>query len=463
MQTSKEIPGMFEGRILPLLIKLTLPVLGGMAFQLLYNVVDTIWISRIDLNDPSYVGGTGIIFPILVLAIAMGNGFLVGTSSLVARAIGEKAESLFNKVTESGIAVAVGTAAVFMTLFYLFDEQIVRLLGAEGDYFVHALEYFHYIIPATLVMFVGMVLLGIFQGEGQMDKVMKAMLISTIGNIILDPILIFLFDMGVSGAVLATTIAQFIAVLYCISLLIRKKSIIRLDWKLRNIRGSIAGQIVSIGFPQAVGQATTAVSFLILNRIVINIDRLALTAFTICGKFEQIVLWPFFAMGSALLTMAGQNAGRGNISRVRKIWNTSVLAALVFCLLLSTIMFLFARHIYPLFSDIPDVIEYAVTQTRVVIYSYVFAAIAVLAGFLFQSIGRPFPAFIVTMLRLFGLAVPVIYLCNYFFNWGMYGVWTGIIFGNTTGAAVALLWSRLTLKKLERGEIKVKRAGTADG
>jgi len=86
-----EIPGMFEGPVLGLLVRLSLPIFVGMVFQLLYAVVDTLWVSRIDPSDPSYVGGMGIIFPLVTLVIAVGSGVLIGTSSLVARAIGEKA------------------------------------------------------------------------------------------------------------------------------------------------------------------------------------------------------------------------------------------------------------------------------------------------------------------------------------------------------------------------------------
>ena len=133
----KEIPGMFEGPILKLLVKLALPMFFGMVFQILYNIVDTIWISRIDLSDPSYVGGVGIVFPIIFLIIAFASGIMVGVSSLVARAIGEKNRFILNRTAESGLFIGLVLAVIFVVFGYVFDERLLRLLGAEGDYFVH--------------------------------------------------------------------------------------------------------------------------------------------------------------------------------------------------------------------------------------------------------------------------------------------------------------------------------------
>ena len=139
---NKEIRGMFDGPILPLIIKLSAPIFAGMIFHLLYNITDTMWISRIDLSDPSYVGGTGIVFPIIFLFIAFSNGITVGISSLVARGIGERNTAFLNRASESGLAIAIVLGAIVVISGYIFDESILHMLGAEGDFFIHGLEYF---------------------------------------------------------------------------------------------------------------------------------------------------------------------------------------------------------------------------------------------------------------------------------------------------------------------------------
>jgi len=185
------IKGMFDGPIIRVLARLALPMFAGMVFQVLYSIVDTIWISRIDLNDPSYVGGTGMIFPLIFLVIALGSGILIGISSLVARSIGEKNWRVLEKTAESGLFIGVSLSVLFVSLAYIFDKKLVHLLGATGDYYTHALEYLRFMIPAGAIMLIGNVFNGILQGEGLMNKIMKAMIIATLANIALDPLCIF--------------------------------------------------------------------------------------------------------------------------------------------------------------------------------------------------------------------------------------------------------------------------------
>ena len=446
----KEISGMFEGPILQVLVKLALPIFAGMMFHLLYSIVDTIWISRIDLNDASYVGGTGIIFPLLFLAIAISSGILIGTSSLVARSIGERDQEVLNKTAESGLIMALTFSILFVTLGYVFDEELVSVLGAKGDYYIHALEYFRFILPGAAFMFLGSVFNGILQGEGLMHVVMKAMIIATVTNIVLDPIFIFLLKMGVRVAGLATVLSQGIASVYVVRFFFLKQTITNVEWKLRNVDLKITRHIISVGFPQTAGQITMAVSFLFFNRIVVSIDSLALTAFSICGRFDQIIIFPILAISSSMITMTGQNYGRKNFDRVETIWKVSIGLAAAVVLVLAGVMFTAAPVIYPFFSDVDKVIWYAVRQTRIIEFTFIFASIAVLARAVFQAMGRAVPALLITILRLAGIAIPMAYFYVYVLDIGIYGVWFGIITGNLIASIFSIFWVGKTMKRLKR-------------
>ncbi|MBN2627876.1 MAG: MATE family efflux transporter, partial [Spirochaetales bacterium] len=356
----KDIPGMFDGPMLPVLIRLAVPMLAGMVVQLLYNITDTIFISRIDLSDPSLVGGVGIIFPVMFLAMALAGGLMTGTSSLVARAIGEKNYAVLNLVAESGMAVALLFSLIIAGASYLFDEKIVALLGAEGDYAANALSYIRFIIPAAVSAFITHVLLGILQGEGQMKYIMNVMMIGTVLNIILDPVFIFVLGWGVAGAAAATSVAQTIGLFYAFTPFIKKKVSVRIHWKTSNIKTEVIGKILGIGFPQSLGMMLMSISFFFFNRIVVDIDPLALTAFSLCGRFDQAVLMPSFALGSALITIMGQNGGRGNYLRLKKAWLTAMAAGAASVTVMASLMIVLAPWIFRFFSDIPEVIHYAV-------------------------------------------------------------------------------------------------------
>jgi len=200
-----------------------------------------------------------------------------------------------------------------------------------------------------------------------------------------------------------------------------------------------------------------ALSFFFFNRVVVAIDPLALTAFALCGRLDQAVLMPIFAIGAALVTMIGQNAGRGNFERVREIWWKSLLTAMVLVVLSATAMFILAPWIYPFFSDIDQVVRYAVLQTRIVEFTFVFAVIGILSRSFFQAIGHPLPALLITTSRLLLLAVPAMLLYVYVFDLQIYGVWLGIITGNVLAAGMSALWISRTLRRLQEGTLRTAK------
>ena len=430
---------MFEGPIHPVLLKLGTPIFAGMMFQLLYNITDIVWISRIDLNDPSYVGGTGMIFPIIFLAIALGNGILIGVSSLVARGIGRKDHEILERTAESGFVIAAVFSVIILIVGYVFGARLVGLLGAAGDYEKHALEYLYMITPAAVIMFFLFVFNGILQGEGLMKRVMQAMIVGTIANIILDPVFILVLDMGVRGAAVATDIAQLLSLVYVVRVFLKGQSSVTVKWSHRYIDLKVMKEIAAVGLPQVVSQLSMSVSFLIFNRVVIGIDPLALTAFSLCGRFDQIVIMPVFALGAALLTMVGQNWGRGNFERVRKIWWTAVFSAIIVVMAMATILFVLAPVIYPLFTGIPEVVRYAVLQTRIMEYTFVFVVLGILARSAFQAVGKPIPALVITVLRLLVIAVPAVYFFVLVMDLGIIGVFLGLITGNVIAAVISLV------------------------
>ncbi len=335
---------------------------------------------------------------------------------------------------------------------------IMDALGATGDYRMHALEYFRYIIPVSFIMLLWSVFNGILQGEGLMKYVMVSMILGMIGNIILDPVFIFLFHLGVKGAAIATGMAQLLSVMYLISLFVREKTLVKASWKIRSIHFNTVRKIAVIGVPQSLGQILMAISFLIFNRIVVGIDPYAFTAFSLCGRFDQAVMMPIFAIGAAVVTMVGQNAGRKNFQRVRTIWMYSIITAGITVIALATLMVLFAPYIYSFFSSVDEVVHYAVRQTRLLEYSFIFAAVGILSRSFFQAVGFPVPAFLITLLRLIIIAVPAVLLYVFVFNMGMYGVWFGLLTGNAIAAGISYMWAMRTINALIGGKISIKHS-----
>jgi len=232
--------------------------------------------------------------------------------------------------------------------------------------------------------------------------------------------------------------------IYVFFLFQKKKTTVPIEWKPRNIKASIVKQIVIIGIPQSAGHISMAISFIFFNRLIMSIDPLALTAFSICGRFDYIILVPMLSFGSAMLTMIGQNFGRKNYRRVLDIWKVGLFTMLVVTAFLAGLLVLFASRIFPFFSTVDQVVRYAVLQTRIVEFSFVMGGIAIIAQSAFQGIGRALPGLVLTIIRIVGVSLPLAYILVYTTNLGIYGIWYGIIIGNVTSALVALFWVRKT-------------------
>lgn len=450
----KGIKGMYEGAIMGLIFKLAAPVFIGMFFQLLYGIVDTIWVSRIDLNDPSYVGGIGIIFPLIFTTIAISSGILIGVGSLVARSIGRKDYKSLNRAAESGLLISSVLSLIFLVLGYTFDEQLIKVLGAKGDYFTHALEYFRFIIPAACFAFMAGVFHGILQGEGLTKNIMIGMLIATTLNMILDPIFIFTFNLKIKGAAIATVISSLISGFYFIHLFIKKKTLTMIEWKFRNISFRAVKEILSIGFPQTAGQIALGLSFLVYNRILSSVDSASITSFSICGRFDQILLLPINSIAFSLITIIGQNFGRKNHVRMIIAWRAGLLSATSLCALFATILVIYAPRIYPFFSSVEKVISYSVRQTRIVEYTYILGAVSILSTSSFQAIAKPLPGMIITLLRLAVISIPLAVINVFLLKTGVEGVWLGLSAGNTISGIIAFFWVKGALKKFLTSETK---------
>jgi putative MATE family efflux protein len=389
--------------------------------------------------------------------IALGNGLMVGISSLVARAIGEKNQRVLDRTAESGLFIALLLSLFSLGIILCFGPRLVGRMGAVDDYYTHGWDYLRYIVWVAPFAFLGNVFIGILQGEGQMRKVMNAMILGTMINIILDPVFIFLMHLEVIGAALATVVGQTASFLYVLTVFLKQQSSIRIHWKIGNIKRKIMANIISIGLPQSMAMILMAVSFIFFNRLVISIDPLALTAFSLFGRFEQLVLMPSFALSAAVVTIVGQNAARGLYDRSWKVMKKAYLSGSIVIIVLAAAMVIAAPAIYPRFSSIDRVVDYAVRQTWTQEFFYLFALLGITNRSFFQAVGHPLPALFLTLLRTILLSLPLAYLYVKGFGMGVEGVWWGLNTGSVISALfVRTPWVRPIVYRLKKGTFKVQ-------
>ncbi len=446
-------PGMgkvdiLNDKITKVILHLAIPIFFGMIFQLLHNIVNTIWVSRIDLTDPSYPGAVGLVFPIFFLAIAIANGLITGISSYSARLVGAGKQAQIGSVFSSMGLIVIVLLALFLFFGYKFGENILIFLGAHGNYLTHSLDYFNYILPAMILLLLGSLYVGALQGLGRMKPVMIAMFIGTILNIAIDPLLIFTFKLGIKGAAIGTLIAQSFSMIYILISFHNSPEGRKISFSLFRIDFSALKEILSVGSSQSLNQLLIAISYIVFNYFIIRISENALTAFSIVGRIDQVIMLPIIAISIALITAVGQNYSKGHFERVNQLWKSCNNMAFIPVFILCTIMVVMAPAIFKQFSDINEVVKLSVLQVRTIEYGFLFVVIQVLASSFFQAINRPGPAIILTLLRLLVLPVFAILILLATNNLNIQGIWASILAINLIAAIISWVWVYSTNREL---------------
>ncbi len=441
---------------------LSLPILAGQAFGLLYNLVDTWFIARIDTSDPWLVGATGLVFPLYFIVMAASFGITGGVSSLVARAIGAGRLSELDSTAESGMFLSVAGSVLFLLPLYGFARPLLSLFGGSGAILEYGHSYLVWLLPVVPFMFVNAVFVGILQGEGKTQPMMLSMMLGTVTNIVLDPVLIFWARMGIGGAGLATAIGNLVSTLYLVSVFIAQRSSVRVHWKLSRISLPVAGEILRVGVPHSFMNFLASISFIFYNRMMVGLNPMILTAFTLYSRLEQIALIPVWSLSSALSSVAGQAAGARDLDRMKASSRTAALMGLAVSGTLYVIYALASGTLFSAFQSDPRILELAAVivpwmalASVVSIPIFMFMTVMTTSGFANQSL-------ILTALRIYVLSVPACALGVYVVGKNLQSAMMALFAASLIALGVSLLWESRFFRALETGRLTVRVSAGAD-
>ena len=309
MSKSKNIE-MITGDPKKAIVKLAIPMMLSMLLIMFYNLADSIWVSGLGADA---LAAIGFITPLFMVLVGLGNGIGSGANSLIARYIGSKNYDQANNAALHGIVLSIIVSVIFTVLIEVFMEPILVAMGA-GDTIGIAMDY-SYIIFGFLFIFVySGVASAIFRAEGDMRRATIAIAVTAIMNIILDPIFIYVLNMGISGAAWATVIS---AALSCIvmSYWIWGKKDLYLDLSLKNFnyQSSMIVDTLQVAIPSTLETIIFSILAVIINSmLVILAGTTAVAVYTASMRIVQLAMIPLIGLGTAVLTVAGVSYGASN-------------------------------------------------------------------------------------------------------------------------------------------------------
>lgn len=394
-----------------LVTTMSLPMMGSMLVQALYNVVDSMFVSRVSENALTAVS---LAFPAQNLIIGFATGTAVGVNALLSKSLGEKDYKRANAIASNGVLLAVFSFLIFL-VFGLFGTEIFfRTQTDNPEIISQGVDYLRICCCYSFGIFIQIIFERLMQSTGRTFYTMITQTIGAVANIIFDPIFIFgyfgLPAMGAKGAAIATVLGQIIAGIVAIILNQKKNHDIKLSAQSFKPDFKIIGKIYSIGIPSIIMMAIGSVMTFSINKIVIAFTETAAAVFGVYFKLQSFIFMPVFGLNNGVIPIIAYNYGAQNQKRVTAAIKTSLCFACTFMLIGFSLMQLIPETLLSIFNASEEMTKLGVVALKTISYSFLAAGFSIVIISVFQAFGKGLFSMFVSIARQLVVLIPAAYL-----------------------------------------------------
>lgn len=417
---------------------LALPCVLSNIVNVIYNMADTYFVSL--MEDTNATAAVSITMPVFLFFVAFGNIFGVGGSAYISRSLGAGKRERVKQISSFCVFSSIGAGVLLLALILIFINPLVSGLGASaGAVSEYSRDYLKYIALGGPLIVTSITASNLIRGEGAAKESMIGMMIGTVTNIILDPVMILIFDMGVGGAAIATVIGNLASVVYYAFYLIRGNSILSCNPKRFYAGNGIAANVIPIGVPAAINNILMSLSNIILNNFMKGYGEAAVAALGVAMKVNMLIVFVQMGMGMGIQPLIGYSFGAKNIKRLKGTIKFTILCTVIFGTILSVLYFIFTSSIINLFNgeNDPLVTEYGVKILRALIITGPFIGIMFAFNFAFQGMGKPVPSLVLSLGRQGLIFLPVVIIMNRIF------AFDGIIYAQPAADLICVVLSAI--------------------
>lgn len=443
-----------------LITTMALPVIFSMLIQSFYNVVDSIFVSRVSEQALTAVS---LAFPMQLIVIAVFVGLATGISSVISRKLGANDHDAAVQVAEHGVLIALilyALVAVFgiFVVHFLYEGFSIgsfKFAGFTDDQTIidYSIEYIRIIMICSFGSIFANAGLSIFRGTGNMIQPMIAQLIGTILNIILDPILIFGYlgfpAMGVKGAAIATVTARAVVMIYIWIQLLAGKSIIKMKIKALKLNLKIVKQIIAVGIPSAIMQALGSVMLFSMNFILSRFGDSAIAVMGVYFRTQSMVYMPIFGLSMGTMPVVGFNFGAKNKERLIKAVKFSTTTAFIFMTVCLVLFQVFPKQLLGLFKASEHMLKIGVPTFRIISFIFPFSGITIILSSAFQGLGKAYYSLVISLIRQLVVLIPFAFFFATFNNVDI--VWYAFIIAELVGVTLTVIMFARTYKRSTKG------------
>lgn len=439
-----------QGKVWRNIVSQAIPLILAQMVQILYNVVDRIYIGHLPGENNIALTGVGLTFPVVTLILAFTLLVGMGGSTLFAIARGRQEEEQAEKIMGNAFSLLMLLSIVLMTGCYLFCRPILYLFGASDVSYVYANAYLKIYLLGTPFTMLTTGLNGFINGQGFPKVGMMTTVIGALMNLLLDPVFIFGFDMGVLGAALATVVSQFVSAAWVLYFLTGKKAILHLRRKNLLPDFKLVKEIVTLGTPGFIMQGTNCLVQVVCNATLQSWGGdLYVGVMTILNSVREILTLPVMGIANGAQPVLGYNYGAKQYKRVKEGIRFAVSAGIGYTVLAWVFVMLCPKLLITIFSDDSTLLEPGIRSLYIYFFGFFCMAFQFAGQSVFQALGKAKQAIFFSLLRKAIIVVPLTLILPSM-GFGVDGVFLAEPISNAIGGLACFLTMWFTLyQKLE--------------
>ena len=434
-----------KGPVWKCIILQAVPLTIAQLVQLLYNVIDRIYIGHMGNGNSIALTGVGLTFPIVTLIMAFTALFGMGGVPLFSMARGAKDTEKAERIMGNSFALLVVSSVILMIVSYTFCRPILFLFGASDASYVYAEEYLRIYLVGTLFSMLTTGLNGYISAQGFPKTGMLTTILGAVINIILDPVFIFVFDMGVAGAALATVISQVISAAWVLHFLTGKKVVIRLKKSCIRFNKTITKNIFKLGMSNFIMQGTNCIVQIVCNTTLQSYGGdVYVGIMTVLNSVREIFMLPISGIVNGAQPVISFNYGAKDYDRVKSGIRFNTLIGFAYTMLAWAFVFIFPKFWFGIFSDDVQMIEMGIGALRIYFFGFVFMSFQFAGQSTFQALGDARHAITFSLLRKVVIVVPLTLILP-MIGFGVNGVFLAEPISNAIGGMACYITMRMTV------------------
>lgn len=394
-----------------LLLRLALPTVAAQLINMLYNIVDRIYIGHIPEIGAKALTGVGVCMPLILIVSAFAALVGYGGAPRASIAMGRKDNEAAEKILGNCFTVQILISVILTVALLIWNRDFLMAFGASENTIEYGVRYMSIYALGTLFVEVTLGMNSFITAQGFAKTGMLSVLIGAVANIILDPIFIFGFDMDVQGAALATILSQAMSCIWVVWFLCGKKTTLKIRRKNIGITPKVVLPCLALGVSVFVMQASESVISVCFNSSLQKYGGdIAVGAMTILTSVMQFAMLPLQGLGQGAQPIISYNYGAGNMKRVRRTFRLLLQSSLAYSTVLWLLILLFPQGFAAMFTSDPELMIFTRTALRIYMAACVIFGIQIACQMTFNALGNAVESITVAVVRKFVLLIPLIYL-----------------------------------------------------